>query len=210
MTNISLLCQTAMLLDGGQLTTMGPASKIIKAYLSQKQEARPLVTWESDEAPGNNVARIVSLAVCNRDGAPTGLFVTADPVHFAIEFRVLAGDCRLNPVFVVRNSMGLILFSTANYEDPEWGSRRYPVGRYRAQCTAPAYLFNEGRHWVDAILVRETRTVQAESKNLLSFEIYDDGATRGGYVGEWLGAVRPRCQWSGAEIESGLKLEKAQ
>jgi hypothetical protein len=143
----------------------------------------------------------LSLSVCNQDGISQGLFTTADPVHFMIEFAAGSGDCRLNPVFVIRNSMGLILFSTSNYEDPRWGALRYPAGRYRAQCVAPSHLLNEGRYWVDAMLVRETRAVEAEHKNSLSFEVYDDGSTRGGYVGDWLGAVRPRCHWSTIELD---------
>jgi lipopolysaccharide transport system ATP-binding protein len=208
MTNISLLCRSAILLESGGARMSGPAARIVSAYLNQKLDARPMVRWEPDEAPGNDVVRILSLSVFNEDGGSQGLFTTADPVQFVIEFAVGSGDCRLNPVFVVRNSLGLILFSTANYEDPRWGARRYATGRYRAQCVAPSHLLNEGRYWVDAMLVRETRAVEAECKNSLSFEVYDDGATRGGYVGDWLGAVRPRCQWSTLELDVPFCEEK--
>ena len=59
----------------------------------------------------------------------------------------------------------------------------------------PAHILNEGKYSVDAMLVHEMRLVRAESESAVSFNVFDDGTTRGDYVGEWIGIVRPRCEW---------------
>jgi hypothetical protein len=49
---------------------------------------------------------------------------------------------------------------------------------------------------VDALLVQDMRAVRAAAEAAVTFKVHDDGTTRGGYVGEWAGIVRPRCAWT--------------
>jgi hypothetical protein len=99
-------------------------------------------------------------------------------------------------VFAVKNLRGLVLFSTANYTDPEWGNREHSEGVFRTACTIPGSLLNDGVYLADAMLVHDMRTVRAQAQDVLRFTVIDDGTSRGGYVGEWRGEVRPRCEWS--------------
>jgi hypothetical protein len=99
-------------------------------------------------------------------------------------------------VFIVKNSYGTTVFSTANYEDPLSSARPYTPGRYRARCRVPAHLLNDGPYHVDAMLVQDMRAVRALAESAIAFKVYDDGTTRGDYVGDWVGIVRPRCTWT--------------
>jgi len=38
--------------------------------------------------------------------------------------------------------------------------------------------------------------VRAHLESGVEFWVHDDGATRGDYVGQWTGIVRPRCAWT--------------
>ncbi len=194
MTNIAVLCGRVLLLEGGRIKTAGPPATVIEEYVRQGASACPSVSWELDAAPGDEQARIVGVRAAGRlDGGDS--FALQGPVSLTIEFVVLAGGMRLNPVFLVKNALGTTLFSTANYGEPEWGTRSYEPGRYRAECRVPAHLLNEGRYTVDVLLVQDMRAVRASAVGAVAFGAYDDGTTRGDYVGAWVGLVRPKCEW---------------
>jgi hypothetical protein len=64
----------------------------------------------------------------------------------------------------------------------------------------PGHILNDGAYQLDILLVREMRQLEAEVNRALTFHIYDNGQTRGDYVGEVVGVVRPRCDWSGKKL----------
>jgi hypothetical protein len=118
----------------------------------------------------------------------------SETVVLSIEYSV-EQPARLNPVFVVKNTWGVTVFSSANYEDPEWGQRTHETGQYEAQCTVPAHLLNAGAYAIDALIVMDTRHVLAQASHAVTIEMHDDGSIRNGYAGDWVGVVRPRCAW---------------
>src|SRR5207249_9051689 len=131
--------------------------------------------------------------VCRQDQVSAHSFSIPEPILLTVDYVVLRDQVRVNPVFVVKNSTGVTVFSTSNFEDPVWGSRPSASGPYRAHCLVPAHLLNEGHYVVSALVVHETRFVRASAEEAVGFSVYDNGATRGDYVGEWTGMVRPRC-----------------
>jgi len=198
MTNIATLCRQAILLDGGRIAKHGEVQDVITDYLADKNLDRASVEWNLNEAPGDEVTKLTKVAVHGDAGAQNS-FSLSEPIKLSIEFAVLRNDVRLNPVLVVRNHLGASIFSTSNYEEPSWGSRHYATGRFVASCSVPPHILNEGKYVVDAMLVHETRSVRAQHDSAVSFSVFDDGATRGDYVGEWAGIVRPRCLWQTSE-----------
>jgi hypothetical protein len=40
------------------------------------------------------------------------------------------------------------------------------------------------------------RATRATAEGAVTFHVYDDGTTRGDYVGDWVGIVRPNCSWA--------------
>jgi lipopolysaccharide transport system ATP-binding protein len=196
MTNVSVLCDSVILLQGGRIQMRGRPDAVIGAYVQQGAAARPRVAWEIDEAPGNQVAKIVGVSAGDEGPGGADSFALQGPVPLTLDFVVQAGGFRLNPVFVVKNTLGTTVFSTANYEDREWGARSYGPGRYRARCVVPAHVLNDGQYVVDALLVQEMRSVPASAEAAVAFKVHDDGTTRGDYVGDWVGIVRPRCTWT--------------
>jgi lipopolysaccharide transport system ATP-binding protein len=196
MTNVAVLCNRVLLLEGGQVQMLGEPAEVISAYMRRGAAASPQARWDLETAPGDSVARIVAVQASGSGvGAAGDSFPLQGALTLAVEFVVLSGGVRLNPVFVVKNVLGTTVFSTANYTDPQWGTCLYPPGRYRADCTVPPHLLNDGGYTVDVLLVQDMRTVRAAAEATVAFHIYDDGTTRGDYVGDWVGIVRPNCAW---------------
>jgi lipopolysaccharide transport system ATP-binding protein len=120
-------------------------------------------------------------------------------VVLSIEY-VVHEPARLNPVLVIKNAWGVVVFSTANYESPEWGRRTHDAGAYVAQCTIPPHILNSGSYYADALIVKDTRHVLAKAHQAVSIEMHDEGSLRSDYLGEWVGVVRPRCAWETAQV----------
>jgi lipopolysaccharide transport system ATP-binding protein len=195
MPSISSLCSRVALFDAGQLVKIGATHEVVGDYLSTQTANGGTATWDVDNAPGDETARIRKIEVCGPSGTPTESLWLGEPIRLLMEFTTLKPGLRVNPVFTVKDPGGLLVFSSANYEEPSWGSHSYDQGRFRTICEVPAHILNEGRYLVDAMLVQEARFVRAQSENAVGFTVFDDAATRGDYLGEWRGIVRPRCQW---------------
>jgi lipopolysaccharide transport system ATP-binding protein len=202
MTNVSVLCDSVLLLESGRVKMRGTPAEVIAAYVRQGASGRSTATWDLEHAPGDGLARIIRMAAAELAGsnpshaAEADTFALQNAVSLTIDFVVLTGGVRLNPVFVVKNALGTTVFTSANYEDRDWGARKYQAGRYQARCDVPAHVLNDGIYEVEALLVQDMRAVRAAATGAVSFRLYDDGTTRGDYVGEWAGMVRPRCVWT--------------
>jgi lipopolysaccharide transport system ATP-binding protein len=200
MTNVSVLCDSALLLGKGTLLARGPTQVVIDAYVSQGTDRRSSVTWDPETAPGDGVAALRRVDVRGAEGLPTDAFSLSEPLVLRVEYDVLRDHCRLNPVFAVKNLLGTTIFTSANYEDQEWGARLYHPGSYVATCRVPPHVLNDGTYLVDVLLVEDARFIRAMAESAIEFSMYDDGVSRGGYVGPWHGIVRPRCEWNADEL----------
>lgn len=200
MTNISVLCRSVMLLECGQMRIQAVPNTVIESYLRSNISRRASVEWSTERAPGDDVVRITRIQVGHNDKGHADSYSLSEPIRLIIEFKVLHDNYRLNPVFVVKNNAGVVVFSTANYEEPAWRSAQFKQGCYRTQALVPGYVLNDGTYFVDALLVQETRFVRASVEQAVEFSVYDDGSTRGDYLGQWVGVVRPRCIWHTEQI----------
>lgn len=196
MTSIAMLCRQTILLREGRIARVGDTHSVIADYMAEDVVVRSFVEWPLEQAPGDDVARLLKVT-SSRDGGSSSQssFALSDPINLSMEFAVLRDGVRLNPVFEVKNHLGISIFSTSNYEETGWGACDYARGRFTASCSVPPHVLNEGKYFVHAMLIHEMRVTRAESENAVTFNVFDDGSSRGDYVGEWTGIVRPRCQW---------------
>ncbi len=205
MTNIAVLCQKALWLDHGELRDQGAPHTVIQRYLSsgmaETEHATSRVFTDSDPGSGGDYARLdrVTLDFGSEHIQNQNIPIT-EPFFITIIFEMRKDSKRINPVVRIKNEQGLIVFTSANYEDEEFGKGIYIPGRYAAVCRVPGHILNDGAYQLDILLVREMRQLEAEVNRALTFHIYDNGQTRGDYVGEVVGVVRPRCDWSGKKL----------
>ncbi|MFV9505991.1 MAG: ABC transporter ATP-binding protein [Oscillochloridaceae bacterium umkhey_bin13] len=194
MTNISILCPRAILLDAGHLSTTGSASEVIAKYFQKYAYGTLSAEWDYSSAPGDDKVRVTRIAVQQLVHNTTSFYMSK-PVVIEMHFCVLSEKIRINPVFVVKNATGMTVFSTSNYTESDWGDHSYEINPYTTKCTIPANFFNEGQYYVSGLIVQESRFVLINLENILSFVVHDDGSTRGGYIGPWTGITRPLCKW---------------
>jgi lipopolysaccharide transport system ATP-binding protein len=202
MTNIAVLCEETIWIDHGKLRERGPSRQVIEHYINFGGPTSAQRSWELTDAPGQEIARIRSIHLETPDGIISHSFSLISPIHLVIEFQVLKSGYRLNPVLRVKDRIGTIVFTSSNYEDSQWGKKQYDPGLYRVVCQIPEHILNEGAYQLDLMLIREMRDEEAQVNSAVNLLIYDNGETRGDYIGEWVGVVRPRCIWTGDLIDA--------
>lgn len=81
-------------------------------------------------------------------------------------------------------------------------AEEYPVGLFRTTCIIPASLLNNGVHTVDVYI---NRTGAYDSiivkRSAISFDVQEAPGDRSEFLGEWIGAVRPRLLWRTTQLE---------
>ena len=200
------LCSKGIVLDKGKIVCVDDVSVAIEKYLADKSSLSGEVSWNSPEnAPGNHQVRLKALRIVS--GGET---IASPALDKAIEIQVdywnLEKEGRRLVSIHLFNSMGLLLLTSANWNsmsltpDP-WINRKYPVGFFRTTCVIPKYLLNTGMHSVSLYI---NGTMAGDNiifkKHIISFDVQDSDEKKD-YMGEWIGAVRPKLAWSTERIE---------
>ena len=176
---------------------IGDPSAVITAHSQPDEAGHSSVSWEIESPPGDEVVRITAVRAEGHESKGGDYFALQQSITLTVDFTVLADEAvRLNPAFAVKNAPGTTVFTTGNYEEPAWGSVRYEKGCYRARCTLPAHLLNDGHYPVDVLLLDETEVARASAETAVLLDVYDDGTTRGGFIGRCVGVVRPGANGS--------------
>ena len=205
---ITNLCRKAILLDGGRVTSIGPAADVVRQYLANVRSASGEVVWASpDVAPGDEMVRLHSVRIIQEglDGPTADVDISKD-IAVQITYWNLLKDQQLYAALWLKDSNGIFVLSTSNVKavslsvDPWYGVPQ-PVGLFQSTCIIPGNVLNEGRYVISAILGRvPNRTVVVE-ESVLSFDVHDTGAMREEYFGNWAGPViRPRLHWNTLEL----------
>lgn len=196
MAAVQQLCDRAVWLDEGRIRRDGPAKAVVAEYLQAGAGTAMEQTWPTIEAaPGNDAVRLHRVAVRGVDGEPGAMLAVHDRLRVEIEYWNLVPNARLNVSLGVYNQDGTCVFTTPSVTDPHWHGRPFPDGLYRSVCQIPDHLLNDGVYRVTALLVRDLHHIVYYHEDVISFEVCDSPSGRGGYFGEWIGAVRPILQW---------------
>jgi lipopolysaccharide transport system ATP-binding protein len=199
---VSSLCDRTILLDSGRVRMDGATRGVVEAYLASSFANAAQVAWEKGQEPGNGRALVRSVRVRDCRGHITPVHQITDPLFLEIDFECLVDGTKLNASFHVQNAMGVLLFATANFHEPEWGTKRYGKGLYRTIAVIPGSLLTDGLHRVSCYVVEDGNVHVAKLPDVLSFEIHDNAPeTMGNYRGPTLGAVRPRLEWKTSKVQ---------
>lgn len=192
---ISALCRRSVLLEKGRVKEVGETQPIVERYLEAQITEATEVEWPLGSAPGNDVARLLSVRVLDKAGVKAYDHSITEPITLEIRFAVLQPDTDINASFHVYNEQGTCLFAVGTNYNPEWSRQRCGRGLYTGRCTIPANFLNEGAHQVSALVVQDQLNIVARADAVVGFHAHDYGMMRGDFTGKWIGAVRPLLAW---------------
>jgi lipopolysaccharide transport system ATP-binding protein len=197
---VAQLCDRAIWIDGGRVVGDGKPAEVIANYLQQTHSADTEREWSEESAPGNDLARILSIRALPHEGLPPGVVDVRRPIGIEIGFKVLRPGKPLFPKIKVLDQEGAVAFNAMD-TDESW-LEQTPPGEYLSTAWIPGNLLNEGSAIVEvAICSIDFPKLQhhAAVYEAVSFEVLDPGegdSARGPFSGEWRGVVRPLLEWT--------------
>jgi len=201
MNMISRLCQNAMLLNNGAIVKEGRSEEVIKYYLKQESISPAQRIWEDQaSAPGDNVAKLHSVRVCDEKGQIVEKVDIQKPFYVEIEYWNLQNELKPTAILHFINQQGTTLFATNDWNDPQWKDKPRDIGLVRSRCTIPGNFLAEGTHSIlAAIGTYNPNFIHAMVREVVSFVVVDNSegeGVRGNYSGgNWPGVIRPQLEW---------------
>ena len=196
---IAQLCDRAILMEDGRIAQDGRSEDVVAHYLQSSSGFGSSRTWDFESAPGDEVARLLSIRVVDRNGQTVDYVDVREPVGIELRFRVLAGGTAVVPKIKL-NADGRIAFNAMDV-DPRWNEPS-PHGEYLATAWIPGNYLNEGLMSIDAAVcsIRSPKLHHHVSVHeAVSFHVQDPGegdSARGAFTGQWRGVVRPLLEWT--------------
>jgi len=183
---IQSLCKRAILLNSGSVVANGPVKSVVANYLQNGMAVCIAKTWNDlDTAPGNENGCFLYAGVSPVD-INNSLLTLTSTIKITFRFRNFRSDKQWYFNLLLYNNKDVCIFNTAS--QPEFN----PVGDYQAICYIPPNLLNNDRYIV-RVLVHYMGSNGIDVENVLSFEIHD--VAREGWMGEWIGVIRPELKW---------------
>jgi lipopolysaccharide transport system ATP-binding protein len=189
---IQALCQRALLLDHGSVVAEGRPAAVISDYLQNVRTTTTEIIYEDPaEAPGNETVRLRRASVQPISQDKSGSITVQTPLLIEFEVWNFKAGMRFNCGFNLYNEYGVHVFSTGIVDfDP------YPAGLIGISGEIPGDLLNKGMHRIEFFVMLSESEIPLVCPDLLTFEVADSLILRGGYYGEWPGAVRPKIRWT--------------
>jgi homopolymeric O-antigen transport system ATP-binding protein len=203
---INQLCDRALWLQEGQVLEEGEPSEVVTHYLHSAYGSGSRISWPDDEsAPGDDLARLLSVRAINDEGDTIDTADVRDRVGIEIRFRVLRESLPVFAKIKVRDRQGDIAFNAMD-TGPHWEDA-YSPGVYVSTAWIPANLLNEGTTSVDVAVctLRAPKLLQRGAwYDAVSFYVVDPGdgdSARGRFTGQLRGVVRPLLEWTTERVD---------
>ena len=209
MTAVTRLCNKGLWLDTGRLKIYGDIYEISGKYLQSDLGTSAERHWKNPKnAPGDSNARLKAVRVIS-EGVVTETVDIRYPVILEMEYWNLKPDAQLLCGFSFFNDQGVMLFVSADFQDPEWGNKSKPIGIYKSRCVVPGNLLAEGQVKVVAEVstrhpVYEIHVLEYDS---VCFQVVDTGEP-GSVRAEWgrniPGVMRPQLEWKTEFLQEAI------
>lgn len=198
------LCPRTILLKNGCLVADDKSQKIIEKYLSTEYGATSIKKWQDAEY-GNEFVQILEVYAHDVNFEVKDNFKLTESIGITMKYKVKKHGKKLHSAFNFYNRSGVNIFDS-HETNTELYSVQKEKGFYKTTVWLPKNLFSEGVIVVGAALVtHDPFRVHFHDKETIIFNLYDDlknSPTRGDYVGNLPGIIRPLLEWESKEIKT--------
>lgn len=201
MESVARLCSRALLLEKGCVEALGATAEVVGKYLHSGSGLLAEKHWHKTEtAPGDDVVRLNSVRVRNKEGETQQVLDSTEPIGIEIGYTTLAPVTNLAAEFVVYDGPGNLLFTSANQYDERFLAP-YKLGHYISTCWIPGNLMTEGTFFLRVSIVEIKVPIKTHvyEENILVFQVVDNmsgDSARGRIAHNYPGLIRPKLSWS--------------
>jgi lipopolysaccharide transport system ATP-binding protein len=151
------------------------------------------------DAPGDDLVRLNIVRAHNGSGETMQVFDSRERIGIEIGYTVLRRVANLAAEFVVYDSQGTLLFTSANQYDDEI-FRLHDPGTYLSTSWVPGNLMTEGTFFlrISVVEIQVPIKVHVFEENILAFQVADpmkQDSARGRIAHDYPGLIRPRLEW---------------
>jgi lipopolysaccharide transport system ATP-binding protein len=195
---VQRLCTSALLLNKGMVQAQGDTKAIIAEYLKSESGFYGLTKWQPDKVIGNKFARLLSVAVKDKNNEIVTEIKVTDGFRVEVNFDIFEeGNYDVHIYF--SNQSGMHLFLVNDTQQKEILKKARPKGNHTSICHIPANFLNEGAISVIVAICSSPYSTHAVAENVLYFKIIDDleqPGSRGILSQKWPDTmVRPLFKW---------------
>ena len=192
------LCNRGILLNAGYIQTDDLVAKVTTAYMNAASDSGSERVWETiDEAPGDEIVRLKAVRAIS-DGKCKYNFNIDEDVFVEVEFWCKRSDVPISVSLHLIDKMGIEVLATGSE------SRVYSFGLHKAICRFPADFFNDGRYSINAILVTQVTNINVFMREIITFNVVESAHSRGEYLGQMLGVIRPKLVWHTIQLTQSI------
>jgi len=203
MDTIMRLCTRAVLMKNGRIIENGNVDEIIDKYLNTEFGTSSSKKWDINNS-NNKIVRIIEAKAHNSNFEVSKNFKITEKVGITITYEVLNSGNKIHSAFNFFNSNGVNIFD-AHENNTELYHVKKKNGIYQSTVWIPANLFSEGVVIVGVALVTHDPFVKHfHETDAIAFNMIDDlsnSPTRGDYVGNMRGIIRPLLDWESKKIK---------
>lgn len=203
---IQLICRWCLLLDKGQMISLGEPKDVIQNYVKRTGSNRGEKLLERSPQQSEHF-QFLAVRLFNLSHQPTDQHLLSDGVILEIEYVISQPLIGAYVAFQLWNSMGLcVLTSTDQDEHYDRFFVRSP-GRYITRCHIPPSALRPGTYLVTLAANIPNRCVLSFVPHAVMFEVLPDsldldsriGDRREGIIAPLLSWITQRCEEGGYE-----------
>ncbi|WP_113923033.1 ABC transporter ATP-binding protein [Cognataquiflexum aquatile] len=204
---VQALCSRAIMLQSGKLFYEGTTRDTIAKYSHMAFDGtKAMKIWPDPSiAPGNFSVKLLSVKVLDNLENVRNIFTDNEEFFIEMEFSVQNAGNSLTSNLQLFTEGGIFVLSSGNWAsttlnvDP-YSNRTFGKGIFKSRMKFPAYFFNEGGYFINAIINREAMTPIVYVEEAVTFTIVDSGDMRKEYTDFMGGVVRPKLEWMTTQV----------
>ena len=192
MLSISKLCSESILLDKGSMTLFGKTENVINQYNNQMGLFRIEIS---------NINSGISLGHCGlelidvylkSDNDDIDKISIGDSFEIYIKLKRNKEIDQFGVTLILKDTYDSIVFSSiADLDFKSISNNEY----YTVVCKLPENLLNNITYKVSFVFYNEGFKNVHLIENVINISLKDSDALRGGYMGTFEGAIRPKLEW---------------
>ena len=196
MDSIMRLCTRAILMKNGKIIDNGNVSKVIDTYLNTEFGVTSEKLWSSNN--GNGLVIIRSIKAHDSSYESCENFKITKKIGITITYDVLESGHKIHSALNFFNSSGVNIFDSHESQTKLYYDKK-EIGVYETTVWVYENLFSEGVIVVGVALVtHDPFAVHFHEREAIVFNMVEDlenSPTRGDYVGNLPGIIRPNLKW---------------
>jgi len=191
MAAVQRLCNTAVLLDQGQIIAQGTASTVTELYLHNV--GNTTLRWERPSTLPATESYFTRVYMGNQDGEEIEQVTTGGSLSVIMEFTVTKRSRNLQLSIGLLDNLGCQVFGTA----PQDAGLASPqeIGNYRAVMHFPPDILLAKSYGIKAVLWIP-KFGEIDSVDNLFFQVQETASFSNSTPGTRAGTVAVRCDWS--------------